>query len=146
MQHAPRFSRIAFALAVVVVLGACAPVGANRDAPTTAPVPNTVPGPEVSVAVAAELHDAGAFVLDVREPYEYAAGHIAGATLIPLGQLATRLSEVPRDRAVVVVCRTGHRSAQGRDILADAGLTAVTSMSGGMTDWLAAGHPIVTGS
>jgi rhodanese-related sulfurtransferase len=88
------------------------------------------------------MRDAGAFVLDVREPDEYAAGHIAGATLIPLGQLPTRLAEVPRDRTVVVVCRTGHRSAQGRDILLDAGYGAVTSMTGGMNEWIAQGRPI----
>ena len=49
-------------------------------------------------------------LLDVREDDEWAAGHIAGAQHIPLGQLATRLAELPRDRAIVSVCRTGGRS------------------------------------
>lgn len=146
MTHTPGL-RVSFvALLLAVLLGACASAGTNMGAPTTAPFPNAVPGPDVSVAVAAELHAEGALVLDVREPDEYATGHVAGATLIPLGQLAARLGEVPRDRAVVVVCRTGHRSAQGRDILLSAGFGHVTSMAGGMTDWIAAGMPVVTGN
>jgi rhodanese-related sulfurtransferase len=68
-----------------------------------------------------------------------------GATLIPLGQLASRLSEVPKDKPVVVVCRSGNRSQQGRDILAANGFTSVTSMAGGMRDWQGAGLPTVTG-
>ena len=100
---------------------------------------------EVDVARAAELQAAGAFVLDVREPDEWVAGHIDGATLIPLGELAGRTAEVPADREVVVVCRSGNRSAQGRDILLDAGFDAVTSMAGGMNDWIGAGKSYVTG-
>ena len=100
---------------------------------------------EVSVSEAADLRDAGAFMLDVREPEEWMAGHIPGATLIPLGELASRVSEVPTDRQVVVVCRSGNRSATGRDILRDAGLEQVTSMAGGMNQWAGAGYETVTG-
>ncbi len=100
---------------------------------------------EISVAQAAEKRDHGAFILDVREPGEWAQFHIPGATLIPLGDLPNRLNEVPKDREVVVVCRTGHRSAQGRDILLKAGYTRVTSMAGGMTQWQAQGLVIATG-
>ncbi len=99
----------------------------------------------MSVADAAALRDDGAFMLDVREPDEWAAGHIPGATLIPLGELAARTDEVPHDQQVVVVCRSGNRSAQGRDILLDAGFPAVTSLDGGMTEWAAAGLPMETG-
>jgi rhodanese-related sulfurtransferase len=118
---------------------------AAAGAATAAVAPASLPA-EVDVARAAALQAAGAFVLDVREPSEWAAGHIAGATLIPLGQLPNRLAEVPRDHQVVVVCRTGHRSAQGRDILLGAGFPAVTSMTGGMTAWTAAGNPVKTGN
>lgn len=100
---------------------------------------------EASVAEAAALRDDGAFVLDVRQLDEWAAGHIPGATLIPLGELASRVAEVPRDRDIVVVCRSGNRSAQGRDILLGAGYATVTSMAGGMNDWVASGRPVVTG-
>jgi rhodanese-related sulfurtransferase len=98
---------------------------------------------EISVAEArAKLH-AGALILDVRQPEEYASGHIPGATLIPIGQLERRANELPRDREIVVVCRSGGRSAMGRDILKKAGFTNVTSMAQGMNAWKAAGYPIV---
>src|SRR5512146_1888777 len=61
--------------------------------------------PEVTVAEAVAWQDKGSFLLDVREPDEWAQAHIAGATLIPLGELEKRVAEVPRDRDVVVVCR-----------------------------------------
>jgi rhodanese-related sulfurtransferase len=83
--------------------------------------------------------------LDVREPSEWTQFHIPGATLIPLGDLPKRLNEVPKDRVVVVVCRTGNRSAQGRDILLNAGFTNITSMAGGVTQWQVQGLPIATG-
>jgi rhodanese-related sulfurtransferase len=99
----------------------------------------------VSVAETARLRDAGAFILDVREPSEWATFHVAGATLIPLGSLPLRLSEVPRDKPVVVVCLSGHRSLQGRDILLQAGFTRVTTMAGGLTAWQGQGLPTVSG-
>jgi rhodanese-related sulfurtransferase len=100
---------------------------------------------DVSVAEALALREAGAFILDVRQPDEWAAGHIPDATLIPLGELASRIAEVPKDRQVVVVCRSGNRSAQGRDILLGAGRPSVTSMAGGMNDWATAGYPTAPG-
>jgi rhodanese-related sulfurtransferase len=100
---------------------------------------------EITVSQAAELRNQGAFILDVREPDEWAAGHIPGATLIPLGELASRLSELPQDQQIVVVCRSGNRSATGRDILLDAGFQQVTSMGGGMNSWISQGLPSVTG-
>jgi len=97
---------------------------------------------EISVAQAKEKLHAGALILDVRQPEEYASGHIPGATLIPLGQLEKRANELPRDREIVVVCRSGGRSAMGRDILKKAGFTKVASMAQGMNAWKAAGYPI----
>jgi rhodanese-related sulfurtransferase len=100
---------------------------------------------EISVAQAAKMRDQGALILDVREPSEWTQFHIPGATLIPLGDLPNRLKDVPKDRDVVVVCRTGHRSAQGRDTLLNAGFTRVTSMAGGVTEWQTQGLAIATG-
>ena len=100
---------------------------------------------EISVTEAAAKRDAGAFILDVREPNEWADAHISGATLIPLGQLPTRLSEVPKNKDIIVICRTGHRSAQGRDTLLQAGYTRVTSVAGGLTAWRTQGLPAVSG-
>jgi len=101
--------------------------------------------PEISVAEAAKLDPEDWFFLDVREPSEWAEVHIPYATLIPLGDLTTRLSEIPKDQNIVVVCRSGNRSAVGRDLLLNSGFTNVTSMAGGMNTWQAQGHPVVTG-
>lgn len=100
---------------------------------------------EVSVEEAAQLREEGAFILDVREPQEWEAGHIPGATLIPLGQIPDRLSEIPQDQPVVVVCRSGNRSAQATQFLRQSGYGLTTSMSGGMNQWAAANLEIVTG-
>jgi rhodanese-related sulfurtransferase len=89
---------------------------------------------EISVAEAAEKRAQGAFILDVREPVEWETVHIPEATLIPLGELAGRAAELPRDQEIVVVCRSGNRSATGRDILKEAGFEQVTSMAGGMNE------------
>jgi rhodanese-related sulfurtransferase len=134
-------SRALTLILTILLVAGCASTAAPSDGgPTTAGLAATV-----SVADAAKLRDDGALVLDVREPAEWAQGHIPGATLIPLGDLAARLGELGRDRPIVVVCRTGNRSAQGRDILLGAGFPAVTSLDGGMTEWSAAGMPIETG-
>jgi rhodanese-related sulfurtransferase len=97
---------------------------------------------EVDVDTAYSMYQEGAFVLDVREQSEWDEYHAPGTTLIPLGELASRLNELPRDRQIVVVCRSDNRSQQGRDILLDAGFTQVTSMSGGLKAWRTAGYPI----
>jgi len=100
---------------------------------------------EISVTEASTMRDAGAFILDVRQPEEWNEVHIPGATLIPLGELASRVSEVPADQEIVVVCRSGNRSQQGRDILLSAGFENVTSMAGGVNQWSAAGFETVSG-
>jgi rhodanese-related sulfurtransferase len=82
---------------------------------------------------------------DNREQFEWDSFHIPNSTHIPLGQLSQRLNELPTDREIVVVCRTGNRSQEGRDILQVAGWNQVTSMAGGVVDWQAAGYPIVSG-
>jgi rhodanese-related sulfurtransferase len=97
---------------------------------------------DVSVDKAYSLYQGGAFVLDVRTVEEWNEFHAPGTTLIPLDELASRLDEVPRDRQIVVVCRSGNRSQQGRDILLAAGFTQVTSMTGGLNEWRTAGYPV----
>lgn len=99
---------------------------------------------QISVAQALDKFHSGAFILDVRTSEEWNQGHIPGSILVPLDQLPGRLSEVPRDRDVVVVCRTGVRSAQGLQILQQAGFTRAVSMTGGMIAWQAAGYPVGT--
>jgi len=99
----------------------------------------------ITVAQAAARRDAGAFILDVRQPEEWNEFHVPGSTLIPLGELPARVQEVPRDKDIVVVCRSGNRSQSGRDILRQAGFKQVTSLAGGLKQWQAAGLPTVTG-
>lgn len=123
---------------LVLVIGAFVFQQNSPDASATFPR-------EISVVEAASMRDAGAFILDVRQPEEWNEVHIPGATLIPLGELASRVNEVPKDQEVVVVCRSGNRSAQGRDILLQAGFEQVTSMAGGMNQWSAAGLDTVSG-
>jgi len=96
---------------------------------------------EVSVDEGYKMAQSGAFVLDVRTQEEWDEYHATNATLIPLDQLPNRLSEVPKDRKILVVCRSGNRSQQGRDILLQAGYNA-TSMTGGLKEWYAKGYPI----
>src|SRR5581483_6367377 len=95
----------------------------------------------VSAPKAAELVDAGALLLDVREPYEWQAGHAPHAQHIPLGQLPLRVGELPGDRPIVTVCRSGHRSAHAATLLAKVGREA-SNLAGGMHAWVRAGLPI----
>ena len=96
---------------------------------------------EISVDQAYELYQAGTFVLDVRTQEEWDEYHAPNTTLIPLDELEARLSELPADQDIVVVCRSGNRSQQARDILLDAGFSA-TSMAGGLKEWYAKGYPV----
>lgn len=96
----------------------------------------------ISVEDAYTKYQNGAFVLDVRTQEEWNEYHAPNTTLIPLDQLQARLSEVPQDKEVVVVCRSGNRSQQGRDILLAAGYKQVTSMTGGLNEWRSKGYPI----
>lgn len=82
------------------------------------------------------------FLLDVREDDEWAAGHAPGATHVPLGRLAAHVDQLPRDRRIVCICRSGGRSGRATEALAQAGFDAV-NMTGGMQAWAAAGLPMV---
>jgi rhodanese-related sulfurtransferase len=96
---------------------------------------------EINVDQAYQMYQQGAFVLDVRTQQEWDEYHAPNTTLIPLEQLQSRLAELPKDKSIVVVCRSGNRSQQGRDILLAAGFQA-TSMTGGLKDWSAKDYPI----
>ncbi len=82
----------------------------------------------------------GAIALDVREPGEFAAGHVAEAISIPLGQLSARTDELPKDRPIVAYCGHGERSASGVSILERAGFEKLLNMDGGFGAWEKAGH------
>jgi len=83
-----------------------------------------------------------ALVVDVREPNEYAAGHVSGAISIPQADLALHLDEVPRDRDVLVVCEGGVRSLRAAKFLHQTGFSNVTNLVGGTSAWRQAGLPI----
>lgn len=100
---------------------------------------------EISVLDANKMRDDGAFILDVREPNEWEAVHIPGATLIPLGELENRISELPADQPIVVVCRSGNRSRTAANLLRSSGLSNVSSMSGGMNEWVRNSFEITAG-
>lgn len=74
-------------------------------------------------------------VVDVREPSEFRAGHIAQAKNIPLGGIGSHLAELPKDTDVVFVCRSGSRSMMASRKAAKAGLKAVYNLTGGMSNW-----------
>jgi sulfur dioxygenase len=95
-----------------------------------------------------EEHQSPVQFLDVREEDEFTGplGHIEGAVLIPLGQLAERVGELARDRPIVAVCRAGSRSAQATAILQQAGFTEIANLNGGMLRWRAEGYPVEGGS
>jgi len=97
---------------------------------------------DIGVEEAYSKYQSGAFVLDVRTVEEWNEYHAPNTTLIPLDQLASRVSELPRDKEIVVVCRSGNSSQHGRDLLLDSGFAQVTSMTGGLNEWRAKGYPI----
>ena len=98
---------------------------------------------EISTADAAKVYEEqGATFVDVREPDEWAAGHMPGALHIPLGDLARRENEIPADGKIITVCRSGVRSLDAVDILHGAGRKDVKSMSGGMIEWTQNGHSV----
>jgi rhodanese-related sulfurtransferase len=114
--------RVAIGLSVVVVLAIAAYLMFMR-------------GRELQGADARKLVAAGARLLDVRSPDEYAHGHLPGAVNIPVQELDRRLAEVgPPDRELVVYCRSGHRSGRAAEILRQHGFTKVHNL-GPMTAW-----------
>lgn len=131
-------------LLVVLMLVAC-------GAQTTAPAPaadlaaaETLNLPvDLDTATVEQIRNRDDVVLiDVREDFEYADGHIPGATLIPLGQIPDRLDEIPTDKTVVAVCRSGNRSGQATSFLREQGFDNVHNMQGGMNAWGQAGYEI----
>ena len=97
--------------------------------------------PGIDAATAAQRAREGALILDVRENDEWQAGHIPGATHIPLGELPTRASELPSDRPIIVACRSGARSAKATKHLVGMGIDA-TNLDGGTQGWHASGQPL----
>jgi len=96
---------------------------------------------EVSRDEAQRLIEDGAQLIDVRAEHEWDAGHIAGATHLPLDELAERTAEIDRERPVVLYCRGGNRSTMAVDALAAAGFDAA-KLSEGIVGWEGADLPL----
>ena len=86
----------------------------------------------------------GGVLVDVREPAEYAAGHVPGARLIPMGQLTSRLEELDRRTRVHLICASGNRSGAMTDVLIARRFDAVNVL-GGTTAWIRSGRPVERG-
>ena len=96
---------------------------------------------QVDVGTAAQLLEDGAAVVDVREPEEFATGHVPGAVNIPMGQVHRRLGELDRSRRQLVVCRSGNRSGAITDVLVARGFDAL-NVAGGTLAWEREGRPL----
>ena len=101
----------------------------------------------VKVSQVSAMQSRGVLLLDVREVDEYEEGHAPGSTLIPLGQLQQRLSEIKdyKTLPIAVICRSGNRSAQAIKVLERAGFSAAVNVEGGMNAWQKAGLPVLSG-
>jgi len=106
-------------------------------------VPSSTLYQNISVQDVKKILDAKSkiILLDVRTPAEYAEGHIKGATLIPVQELANRLKELGPKKKIIVYCKAGVRSATASGILANNGYKHVLNMEGGINAWKAAGFP-----
>jgi len=98
---------------------------------------------EVDVDEARRRHEAGAVLLDVRNPDEWTAGRAEGSTWIPMDEITARRDELPRDHDIVVICQMGARSARVAQALNAWGFTAA-NVVGGLLAWADAGYPVVT--
>lgn len=99
---------------------------------------------EVSIDQFAAAKADGAFVIDVREPFEYVQGHVPGAELLPLSEVAERTAALPTNQPVYVICASGNRSLRATDYLRGAGFDAY-SVRGGTEGWISAGNTVATG-
>lgn len=123
MIPSKRWIRMCFMILAALIAAGCSqsPAGASVD---------------VSVDEALRLWQAKeAILIDVRTPAEYREGHIPGVANIPLDELEKRLGEIPKDKKVVLICRTGNRSAQGTRFLRSKGFDNVFNSTGGMSTW-----------
>lgn len=131
-------------LATVLALAACgATTATNTPRPAAGQALASIA--QISVADLKAQLDRGEslLLLDVRSAEEYANdGHVAGSTLIPLSELANRLGELPTDKPIACICRSGNRSATACDLLARQGFAKLSNVQGGMTAWAKAGFAI----
>ncbi len=106
----------------------------------------TLTVPEIGIDALLDRRSPDAFVLDVREPEEYAHhGHVPGAINVPQAELASRVDELPRDRSLLTICRSGARSLRAAQYLKQVDFDRVASVKGGTEAWRAAGNQLAFG-
>ena len=141
-----KHNRLASLLFALIFLAACATDGdtaVSNNQPTTDTIDVTTLPDTVDVQTVAAIKELESiFVLDVREQWEYDEGHIPGVTLIPMGDVSGRLSELPTDQEIIVTCRSGNRSGQIAEFLRAQGYTNVHNMQGGILAWESAGFAV----
>jgi phage shock protein E len=135
----------ALAVASIGRTHAAEPVAAKQPTVNASPVQ----APSVMTPMSQEAllehqskHADHLFVLDVRTPEEFAAGHVPGAVNIPHEQMAARIGEVPQDKDVVLYCKSGRRAALAADVLAAKGYTRLSHLEGDMPAWIEQGRPV----
>lgn len=119
--------RWGFLIALLLALVACAPKAGYQN---------------VSVRDLQAAAEPNRIVLDVRQPDEYASGHVPAARLLPLAEVAARAAELPKDAPIYVICHSGNRSKTASETLAKAGFKDVRNVQGGILAWQAAGFPV----
>lgn len=127
----------------MIALAAC------RGGESTTPERVSDSDAKIATMSVTELHErlqapgAKPLVVDVREQNEYDEIHIDGVRLAPLGSVEAELADVPKDREILLICRSGNRSGQAAERLAAKGYTNLTNVEGGMLAWEANGYPAV---
>jgi rhodanese-related sulfurtransferase len=99
--------------------------------------------PELDVHETKARLATGSLLVDVREHHEYDEAHIPGSILIPLSELNTRYSELPKDTPLIMQCRSGARSGKATEFLLANGYSDVHNMAGGILAWAEAEYPVV---
>lgn len=101
--------------------------------------------PQIDQKSFAAVQAEGALVVDVRDAHEYRSGHVPGARLVPLSLLPLKLSELPKDQSVYVICQSGGRSAQATELMRSVGVDAY-SVQGGTSAWMDEGRTVEAGT
>jgi rhodanese-related sulfurtransferase len=146
MYQKIKWQMLPFLLVLLMALAGC---GGQAAAPAAPPAAELADPAALNLSVNVDpntveelRHRDDVVVIDVRDDYEYNDGHIPGATLVPLGQIPNRVDEIPKDKTVIAVCRSGNRSSQATNFLRQQGFDNVHNMTGGMNAWTQAGYEI----
>lgn len=141
-----------FVVFAATMLAAAASVadqaGPAPSQPASAPAVASATLPLISPQALLERQakgDSSLFVLDVRTAEEFAAGHVPGAVNVPYDQVASQLAQIPKDKDVVLYCKSGRRAGLAAEVLQASGYTKLEHLQGDMQAWLQDGRPVESG-